>query len=142
MKERFDYIGDSVWETAWRLFERVNFKEMTGWHRMLRKQVVTSNEFMGMLAIVEDIKPLGISPKALADGFEDMLGRLEVESPGSGVKTALAILERRIAVQALATATHKRIQRMHPRQNHPKPIGSNPKFILENREQKDLGKLF
>ena len=90
--KRFDYIGDAVWELAWRKFENENFSEMTGWHRTLRKQLVTCNVFMGMISVTENIKPYSDSEKSGADALEDYLGKTEIENHGEGLKKSLEIM--------------------------------------------------
>ena len=97
----FDYIGDAVWMLAWRKFERDRFKRFTGWHRCLRSQIVTSNQFMGMVALAEGITPMGEGEKALPDGLEHLVGEYEAKKAGEGVRLAMFIMQRRVKVHKI-----------------------------------------
>lgn len=136
-----DYIGDAVWLLAWRIFEKKNFNNFSGWHRCLRSQIVVSNGFMNMVAKEESIKPIGESDKSLADGLESFLGGLEFYKPGFGVEIALLIMTRRINVLAI----QKRIDYAIKNNKHdqmPRRPNIKRNFVLPNTFKNDLGELY
>lgn len=137
----FDYLGDAVWLLAWRVFEMREFKNFSGWHRCLREQIVTSNQFMNMVALAEKIQPIGVNHKALADGLEHFIGKTENNAPASGVRLAIQIMGRRINVDELQAEIDKRVARNRGR-HMPKRPKVQKKFLKLDCPKFDLGELF
>ena len=139
---QFDYLGDAVWSLAWRKFEAERFRNFSGHHRCMRCQIVVSNQFMNMVAIAEKIKPLGVSEKALADGLEHFLGLAENKTPGLGVKLAMKIMARRVAVHELQKEIDKRIKANRHTSSIPKRPKITNRFILIDCPKTTLGEFF
>ena len=107
-EEKFDFIGDAVWSLAWRLYDQKKMSAIglrcSGRSMTYRAQIAVRNDTMTVIARRENIKPLGDSPKAHANGLEHYIGKLEHGQSGLGLKTAIEIIDRNLNWQNIYTS--------------------------------------